>query len=227
MKIIGMTPSKLVAGGKVLHVKCEHCGKEIDIECKKIDDVKYAVCGDCGYTSVEKKDGRIYKDAATVSGTSSEEEGNSSIKREGVERIVRTYLTLVRHNQIDLNTFPNKESFVEWSVSVGGYRDWRTIKAKGSGKIDRNTRWTASPSGIYVDISRRSDEQLRYDIAKVCGSTFEESMNRLTWASERIDSICSVKEDLMDDTVKEVKLGISRLIEKLQELDDKLYKEIV
>ena len=223
MKVLSFRESVLDSGLLVASVECDRCGHIGQVTCGNLSELHHSICSKCGYVSVERKDGQLYKDTKKL--VESDSVGDSGrVEREGLERVIRTYNREVKAGRVDIEAFPNKEAFVRWSVEHG-YRDWKTLRA-GVGRqlIDKSAVWVVCTSGVKGSSSKTtcSERQAKDKIAKGFGVCLVEGIEGIDTALGICDEELERWGELKDNDIVEVRERMLRVREEYNELMSKL-----
>lgn len=145
---------------------CSKCHKTHMQIMQKVSKMTMSLCPYCGNIDIERTDGKIpiavqkqLQDWAdenmpyTVNnkplGDIVDElnrdklaEKDDSLKKSysGLYRLKTYYTRATKNNTLDLNSFPDFETFMRWSINHG-YRDWKTLEPDANGLISVNSVW--------------------------------------------------------------------------------------
>lgn len=219
MKVLNYKKSILDDSLLVASVECDMCGHVGQVTCSNLSELHHSICSKCGYVSVERKDGQLYKDTKKLLGKVGVEH-DCRVEREGLERVVRIYNKEVKAGKVDLNAFPDKEAFVRWSIEHG-YRDWKALRA-GSGKqlIDESAVWVVCTSNVKGSSSRttRNERQGKDKIAKGFGVCLSSGIEDIDTALMICDEELERWQKLRDSDVIEVRERMLRVRTEYEEL---------
>lgn len=226
MKIVNCRRSEIDSNIMIAEVKCSNCGHVTTTTCKAITELRKCVCSVCGNVDYEEKDGRTYKEAEEAIEQFKQVGKKAAGFRSGTERMVRTYYKMLKRGVVDLETFPDKESFVVWSIQHG-YKDWKTLKASPvTNKIDTTARWEVSGYGTKgaVDTEKIADESdVKSFIAKSVGVALVEMSASISKALVNIKEI-SDKYNVIDEDedTAELRYRLNRMQEELASIENEL-----
>lgn len=224
MKVVGWKHSMLAGDTIIAQIMCERCGHIGSASCKKLSELHTCICNVCGYLNMEKDGSRMYKEASELIGDDERKE-DKSVHRSGIARMIREFNSMKRKGKVDTTVFPDKETFVRWSVEHG-YRDWKVLKVnKATGLVDNGAYWSASSYGVNVDSSKiKSADEAKEILTKCVGVALCESREKIDETLTKFEELEEKYKELKEvegfGLVKNNLLKVMRELEKIEDTVD-------
>lgn len=179
-------------------IQCKKCGKIYYLATNKLSKCFFGVCPHCGNIDIDRQasgevPGSIIKELIQIDQFNSNNidytvEGKS-IKQflkdtyyedrvgqiipadfhiAGIYRLKNIYSQAKVKKKLDLNSFPDFETFMRWSVK-NGYRDWKTLQP------DSNSRFSVASKWVELSVGSKSLQQKpTAQLGKIIDNTLED-----------------------------------------------------
>ena len=244
--IVSVKKSNIDSSKYIVTTKCVKCGSTNAIAVDNVSDLHHFVCDKCGNIEIQYCNGNgIYKDTKTLLkgvGRDVEDSKVGGNYRSGFDRITAVYGKLSKKNKINLEDFPDKDTFINWSYEHG-YKDWKTIEESEDTKVvDKNSKWVTSKWGVNSDKGKDKDvrgansvesyRQAYVSVARNLNVVVEDGKESIEKAISNCDNIennCKAIGNSVEDRpeIREVLNRLSRIKKEYESLTEFIESKFV